>query len=129
MRLSRALSRYAETRIQPLGTGLAGYPVLNLLSASGELTQKQLTERLGVEQPSMAQLLSRLERDGFVFRRKDPDDGRSSLVSLTDKAVGALPAINAIMDAGNDQLVAGMTDEEIETAIALFKRMLNNISE
>jgi len=127
MRLSRLMSRYAEARIQPLGTGIAGYPVLNLLSAEGEMSQKQLTERLGVEQSSMAQLLGRLERDGFVARRKDPNDGRSSLVGLTTKAVDTLPAINGIMNEGNDLIVAGMTDEEIDAVIGLMKRMLANL--
>jgi DNA-binding MarR family transcriptional regulator len=121
------MARYAEARIQPLGTGIAGYPVLNMLSAAGEMSQKQLTDRLGVEQSSMAQLLGRLERDGFIVRRKDPNDGRSSLVGLTSKAVETLPAINGIMNDGNDLVVAGMTNLEIDTAINLMKRMLANL--
>jgi len=126
MRLARLMSRYAEERIQPLGTGIAGYPVINALSQSSEMTQKQLTELLGVEQSSTAQLLGRLERDGFVTRRKDPDDGRSSLIRLTDKATAALPAISDIMDQGNDLAVDGLNDEEITTVIDLLKRMLTN---
>ena len=126
MRLARLGTRYAEARIQPLGTGVAGYPLLNILSDGREVTQKQLTENLGVEQSSVAQLLGRLERDGFVQRRKDPDDGRASLISLTPKAMSALPAIAEIMDAGNDLAVAGMSDAEIETLVDLLKRMLAN---
>ncbi|RYD77980.1 MAG: MarR family transcriptional regulator, partial [Verrucomicrobiaceae bacterium] len=66
MRLSKLMTRYAEVRFQPLGTGIAGYPVLNLLSSVGEMSQTQLTANLGIEQSSVAQLLGRLERDGFV---------------------------------------------------------------
>ncbi|WP_075293117.1 MarR family winged helix-turn-helix transcriptional regulator [Pararhizobium arenae] len=120
------MSRYAEERIQPLGTGLAGYPVITALTEGGEMTQKQLTELLGVEQPSTAQLLARLERDGFITRRKDPGDGRSSLVRLTEKATSALPAISEIMDDGNDMAVKGFSAEEIEQVVNLLKRMLIN---
>lgn len=127
MRLSKLMTRYAEVRFQPLGTGVAGYPVLNMLSTGGEMSQKQLTERLGVEQSSMAQLLGRLERDGFIVRRQDPNDGRSSLVGLTPKAAETLPAINRIMSDGNDIAVAGMTDAELDMAISLMKRMLANV--
>lgn len=126
MRLTRLMTRYAEARIQPLGTGVAGYPVLHLLSEKGELTQKQLTEELKVEQSSVAQLLSRLERDGFIERRRDPEDGRASLIKLTRRAKSALPAIADIMDAGNDLAVAGMRKEEIATLIDLLKRMIDN---
>lgn len=126
VRLARLMSRYAEERIQPLGTGLAGYPVISALSEAGELTQKQMTELLGVEQSSTAQLLSRLERDGFVTRRKDPKDARSSFIRLTEKANSALPVISEIMDDGNDLAVQGFSTQEIEQVMNLLKRMLAN---
>ncbi|WP_230174779.1 MarR family transcriptional regulator [Rhizobium sp. CECT 9324] len=100
--------------------------MINALTECGEMTQKQLTEHLGVEQSSTAQLLSRLERDGFVTRRKDPDDGRSSFIRLTEKAADALPAISDIMDSGNDLAVEGFSRQEVEQVIALLKRMLAN---
>lgn len=105
---------------------MAGYPVLNALSRFGELTQKQMTRLLQVEQSSIAQLLGRLERDGFVERRIDPADRRSSLVKLTQKAIDALPAIAEVMNSGNDLAVAGMTDDEIDIAIDLLRRMIGN---
>lgn len=126
MRLTRLMTRYAEARIQPLGTGIAGFPVLNMLKDAGELTQKELTENLGVEQSSTAQLVSRLERDGFIQRRKDPQDGRSSLVRLTAKGSRTLPAINEIMATGNDLAVDGLSDQEIDQLLDLLKRMISN---
>jgi len=126
VRLARLMSRYAEERIHPLGTGLAGYPVITALTEGGDMTQKQLTELLGVEQSSTAQLLNRLERDGFVTRRKDPRDGRSSFICLTEKATSALPAISEIMDDGNDLAVNGFSAQEIAQVIDLLKRMLAN---
>lgn len=38
----------------------------------------------GVAQPSMTQLVQRLERQGFVERNRDPDDRRLVWVSITD---------------------------------------------
>lgn len=39
----------------------------------------------------MAQLLSRIERDGLVQRLPDPKDGRSRLITLTEQAEERLP--------------------------------------
>ena len=50
------------------------------------LTQKELARLAAIEQPTMAATLARMERDGLIERRADPDDGRSSLVSLSAKA-------------------------------------------
>ena len=44
-----------------------------------------------MEQPTLAQLLARMERDDLIRRETDPQDKRSSLVSLTGIAVGRLP--------------------------------------
>jgi MarR family transcriptional regulator, transcriptional regulator for hemolysin len=125
MRLARLMTRFAEVRISPLGVGVAGYPVLHLLSHGGELTQKNLTETLDVEQSSMAQLLLRLERDGFIARRKDPEDQRSSLIRLTPKARSVLPTIAAIMDAGNDLAVSDMSESELSTLLRLLNEMID----
>jgi DNA-binding MarR family transcriptional regulator len=46
----------------------------------------------GVSQPSMTQLVQRLEQRGLVRRESDPADGRVALVQLTDSGQAALAA-------------------------------------
>ena len=46
----------------------------------------------GVSQPSMTQLMQRLEQRGLVMRTSDPADGRVALVSLTEEGTAALAA-------------------------------------
>jgi DNA-binding MarR family transcriptional regulator len=46
----------------------------------------------GVSQPSMTQLMQRLEQRGLVARTSDPADGRVALVSLTDAGKAAIGA-------------------------------------
>ncbi len=45
-----------------------------------------------VEQATMTATLNRMERDGLVARRTNPQDGRSSLVALTPEATEKLPS-------------------------------------
>jgi SAM-dependent methyltransferase len=75
----------------------------------------------------MAQLLSRLERDGMIKRSPDPSDGRSTLISITGKALAVLPQIDAAIDAGNELALAGMSDSEIKLLIDLLQRMIANL--
>src|SRR5258708_14375493 len=46
----------------------------------------------GVSQPSMTQLIQRLEQRGLVARTSDPSDGRVALVGLTAEGRAALAA-------------------------------------
>lgn len=74
-RVSRLMTRKGEELFRPLEVGLAAYPVLDLLRNGARLTQRDLVDACGTEQPSMAQLLKRMERDGLIVRAPDPDDG------------------------------------------------------
>ena len=48
-----------------------------------------LAAKEGVSQPSMTQLIQRLERLGLVTRLADPDDGRAALIGITGRAKAA----------------------------------------
>ena len=126
-RAARLLLRLADTRFRQLGIGVAAFPVLNMLRTGQKLSQKDLTLCVKIEQPSMAQLLARLERDGMIKRSPDPDDGRASLISITRKALGILPQIDATIDEGNQLAVAGMSDSETELLIDLLQRLIANL--
>jgi len=126
-RAARLLLRFADNRFRPLGLGVASFPVLSMLRTGQKLSQKELALSARIEQPSMAQLLARLERDGMIRRSADPADGRSSLVSITRKALGILPEIDAAVDAGNELALAGMSDDEVKTLIDLLQRLIGNL--
>jgi DNA-binding MarR family transcriptional regulator len=58
--------------------------VLYRLHAEGPVRLTTLAATVEVSQPSMTQLIHRLERKGLVARSIDPDDGRAALVAVTD---------------------------------------------
>jgi MarR family transcriptional regulator for hemolysin len=126
-RAARLMLRLADIKFRPLGLGVASFPVLSMLRTGQKLSQKELALCVRIEQPSMAQLLSRLERDGMIKRSPDPGDGRSSLISITRKAMGILPEVDAAVDAGNELALAGMSDDEVKTLIDLLQRLIGNL--
>ena len=126
-RASRLLLRFADTRFRQLGIGVAAFPVLSMLRTGRKLSQKDLALCVKIEQPSMAQLLARLERDGMIRRTPDPDDGRASLISITRKALAILPQVDATIDEGNALALAGMSDSETEMLIDLLQRLIANL--
>lgn len=57
---------------------------LGRLDRDGPARLTALGAAEGVSQPSMSQLVQRLERQGLVARVKDPEDGRASLIAISD---------------------------------------------
>ncbi|OAG74488.1 transcriptional regulator [Gluconobacter japonicus] len=126
-RIARGLSRVGDARLRDLGLATAQLPILTALKDGAQLSQKQLAHWAKVEQPTMAQMLSRMERDGLIQRTPDPNDGRSSLISLTKMALERLPAGRAVLRQGNADMTKGLTSEEIDTLIMLLRQVLANI--
>ena len=126
-RVHRAMTRIGDTRLKELGFATAQLPVLGALHGGEKRSQTDLARLAKVEQPTMAQLLSRMERDGLITREPDPDDRRSSLVSLTVQALERLPAGREILLQGNRDMTRGLSHEEVETLVSLLERVLTNV--
>lgn len=56
--------------------------VVNRLCREGPMRLTALAEAEGASQSGMTQLVQRLERQGLLEKRSDPEDGRASLVVL-----------------------------------------------
>jgi len=126
-RITRAMARIADQRLKKLGFASAQLPVLTSLKGGKKLTQRELAVLAKVEQPTMAQLLSRMERDGLVRREPDPTDGRSSLLSLTKTAVSRLPEGRAVLHKMNNEALRGLSKAEVEMFLLFLQRVLENI--
>jgi DNA-binding MarR family transcriptional regulator len=90
------------------------------------MSQTELARWAKVEQPTMAQMVARMERDGIIRRKTDPNDRRGSLISLTEEAQSRLPAGRAILRQGNVEMTRGLSAQEVETLVGLLKRVLAN---
>jgi DNA-binding MarR family transcriptional regulator len=84
--LARIFAQALATEIKPLGLAPGQFMVLLELWREDGLTQRDLVARLDVEQATLANTLSRMERDGLVRRVPHPSDGRSQIVRLTARA-------------------------------------------
>ena len=126
-RISRGLTRIGDARLRAIGLATAQLPVLSMLRDGAKRSQTELARLAKVEQPSMAQLLARMERDGLVRREPDPSDRRSSLISLTPEAERRLPAGRAVLRQGNADMTEGFSQEELAQLVGLLRRILANV--
>ena len=106
MRLQQIFLARADAVLRPLGLTFARYEVLMLLSFSrqGALPLGKIGERLQVNAASVTNAVDRLEADGLVTRRSNPDDGRDTLAALTP--VGSAAGASAATEAMNEQVFA-----------------------
>jgi MarR family transcriptional regulator, transcriptional regulator for hemolysin len=127
--VARSFARLSEARLKPVGFGVGQLPVLVALKNGKAITQRDLARFARIEQPPMAQMLVRMERDGLIKRSPHPEDGRSSHIELTDKALGQMPkAIKTLFD-GNAEALRGFSEAEKRQLIDLLNRLLINLDD
>lgn len=124
---ARGFTRLSEARLKPLGFGVGHLPVLVALQDGQASTQRDLARFARTEQPPMAQMLARMDRDGLIQRTPDPADGRSSRITLTEVAQTRMPDAIAALLRGNQEALRGFTDDEAEMFVALLKRLIANL--
>jgi len=124
---ARGFARLSEARLKPLGFGVGHLPVLIALRDDRADTQRDLARFAKIEQPPMAQMLARMERDGLILRTPDALDGRSSRIALTQAALARLPDACATLLEGNRQALGGFTDEEALQLVDLLGRVIANL--
>ena len=111
-----------------LAGGSAGpMPVFFALADGGTMSQTALARWASVEQPTMANTLNRMERDGLIERIPDPADRRSALVSLSK--LGRQRAAEALVSAQevNGLALKGFKPAERELLLDMLRRMADNL--
>lgn len=126
-RASRLLLRLQDERLRPYGLGMSQMPVLHALEDGGALSQKELAQRARVEQPTMAEMLSRMERDGVVEREPNPEDRRGTLISLSRRARSRWPKGKVELMAVEGEATAGFSAADKAQLLALLRRFVENL--
>ncbi len=83
----------------------------------------ELAKRLCVQQATISRMLERIEISGLVTRVKDPEDGRVSLVYLTQEGRDLLQPIMNLWEEVESVMMKDFTFEER----LLFRRLLIQI--
>ena len=84
--------------------------VLALLAVKPETTQRELSFLLDMRQQSLSELLAKLEDKGYVTREKSAQDGRVTVVRLTDAGREKAPSVDDMTH--EDDSFDCLTDEE-----------------
>lgn len=109
--LSRILANRLREELAPLGLLPAQFTAMAEIGRDEGLTQKQLVERLDLEQPGVARTLATMETEGWIDRRTvDKVQG----LYLTERARTVLPRALAAVQSLNSNALRELSRTERE---------------
>jgi DNA-binding MarR family transcriptional regulator len=124
----RGFSRHLERRTLPHGVSSGQWPFLRALWNEEGLTQRELSRRVAMREPTTVTALNVLEKSGLVKRVPSTEDNRKIHIFLTpkgrklrDKLIPFVADVNVIAS-------AGLTEKDIETLRRVLLKMSDNLA-
>ncbi|MDY6793240.1 MAG: MarR family transcriptional regulator [Thermodesulfobacteriota bacterium] len=122
-RTTRKITRYYRDKISVFGLTHGQFFMLVAIFEEESLFPSQLAEKTALDRPTTTGLLDRLERNGWIERRPDPNDRRAFRIHLSAKSEKNRNSILSIFDEINSQFVNRYSLKEWELFQSFLKRL------
>ncbi|MEE9151372.1 MAG: MarR family transcriptional regulator [Thermoplasmata archaeon] len=113
-----------ELQVYNIGSGQ--FPFLTVLYDEDGLSQEEISRILNVDKATAGRDIKRLAEEGYVERKRNPEDRRAYKIFLTEKGKKVKPVIRRVLSSWTSILSSDFTEEEKDLIIELLKRMYQN---
>jgi DNA-binding MarR family transcriptional regulator len=125
---AHALRKSLDAKLAQDGITFRQWEVLAMISIHGEQTQRELGDRMGIEAPTLAGILDRMERDGVLERVPCSEDRRCKRIRATDKAEMLWERGVECAHETREQAAAGLSEEELAQFKELCSKIRHNLN-
>ncbi|GAA0281795.1 MarR family winged helix-turn-helix transcriptional regulator [Cryptosporangium japonicum] len=116
-------ARYSDAALRPFDLTTRQYWLLVQLDLEPELTTTELARQLDVTRQSLHELVSALERSGYLVRAPGAS-GRTRRLALTPQAVRELPRIGRALEEAEESFFQGVSPAAVEALRRLLQATL-----
>ncbi|HWA91091.1 MAG TPA: MarR family winged helix-turn-helix transcriptional regulator [Rhizomicrobium sp.] len=124
----RAFSRHLERKTLPYGVSAGQWPFLRALWVEEGLTQRELSRRVAMREPTTVTALNVLQKGGLVRRVPSTKDNRKIHIYLTAKGRRLKDKLMPFVAEVNATAAHGVTAEEVETLRRILLKMSDNLA-
>ncbi len=124
-----ALAVELTAALAPLGVSARGYHVLRA-AMSGEHTQTELAELVGLDKTTMVAAVDELERAGLAERHPAPDDRRARIIAVTAAGKRKVAQAEKVKERVQSEALGELSTREAKALIdSLAKLVEGKLSE
>jgi DNA-binding MarR family transcriptional regulator len=126
-RVNQGIRREMRARLERWQLSVPEFTALSILRRRPALSNAQLARRTMVTPQTMIEILGGLERRGLVRRRVDPGHGRILRAELTEKSVRVLAEAEPAIEALQDEILDGLSDEQRAVATEVMLHAMQRL--
>ena len=126
--LSRNFRRSLEYRLSQHKISFGHWIFLRILWDEEGLSQKELSRRAGLMEPTVHSAISKMESLDLVVKRAPNPDKRRQLVYLTDKGRSLRADLIPLAEETNRVAVEGLNEKELAVMRRQLLKMIDNLN-
>ena len=99
---------------------------LHILEDCGEMTQRELQDRMGIQQGSLSELVKKLEEQSYIARTCSPTDHRQMLIQITEPGRRQSQLLRERRNREGVELAGVLSEDEQRQLRALLSKLLDS---
>jgi len=124
----RAFRRTLQIRLAPYGVPFGHWAFLRILWEVDGLTQRELSERAGVMEPTTFAAMKAMEAQGYIIRTQLPGNKKNVYVYLTETGRALKEQLVPLAEDANRISSAGLSPHELATVRRVLLAMIDNLA-
>ena len=125
---SRAFHRALQVRLAQHGVPFGHWTFLRILWESDGLTQKELSERAGVMEPTTFSAMKAMEALGYIIRKQLPTNKKNVYVYLSSEGRALKKKLVPLAEETNNVSIEGIAADEIRITRKVLLAMIENLA-
>jgi DNA-binding MarR family transcriptional regulator len=126
---TRALVRALQVRLAQHKVSFGHWAFLRILWERDGFTQRELSERAGVMEPTTYAALKSMERLGYIVRRRMNGDKKKAYVFLTPKGRALKSRLVPLAEAVNSVAIRGVRAADVDTTRRVLLAIIANLAQ
>jgi DNA-binding MarR family transcriptional regulator len=126
-RLGRERATRRASRLTGLDWTFSALLILEGMRETGTVRMTELAELVGTTPPTVTKLVKELEGKGLIGRTPDEQDGRASIVTLTEAGRQVADSIVAARLEALQEVMAGWSEDDLDRLAVLFERLRTDL--
>ncbi|MDX3913486.1 MULTISPECIES: MarR family winged helix-turn-helix transcriptional regulator [Olivibacter] len=128
-RTARRVKQYAQATFSNKGFDITldQWMVLKNLYEYADLTQKELAERCGKDQPTLTRIVDLLAKKELAERKVHPNDRRSFIVHLTDKGISKVEELSPQIKEIRTKAWENLNEDDFRQLERILNSIYNNL--
>ena len=123
---SMLYKRLMSKHLERLNITYSQLMVLRVINQEPGITAKEILMQMDTDKATLSGVLSRLERDNYVYRVKNETDKRVQNIYISEGSEKLCAEVSVIEKACISDLVRGISEEEAENFLLILDRFIDN---